>query len=75
MLGVVMDCQAQELTTYLNLGLLPERTRAPFAHAWVTAPYGVYRTADGWMTIAQVPHRHAGRGARRRPPAGHDRLG
>ena len=29
MLGVVMDCQAQELTTYLNLGLLPERTRAP----------------------------------------------
>jgi crotonobetainyl-CoA:carnitine CoA-transferase CaiB-like acyl-CoA transferase len=55
MLGVVMDCQAQEITTYLNLGLLPERTRAPFAHAWVTAPYGVYRTADGWMTIAQVP--------------------
>jgi crotonobetainyl-CoA:carnitine CoA-transferase CaiB-like acyl-CoA transferase len=55
MLAVVMDCQAQELTTHLNLGLLPERTRAPFAHAWVTAPYGVYRTADGWMTIAQVP--------------------
>lgn len=54
MLGVVMDCQAQELTTYLNLGLLPERTRAPFAHAWVTAPYGVYRTKDAWMTIAQV---------------------
>ncbi len=55
MLGVVMDCQVQELTTYLNLGLMPERTQAPSAHAWVTAPYGVYRTADGWMTIAQVP--------------------
>lgn len=55
MLGVVMDCQAQELTTYLNLGLMPERSHAPSAHAWVTAPYGVYRTADGWMTIAQVP--------------------
>ncbi len=55
MLAVVMDCQAQELTTYLNLGLMPERTHAPSAHAWVTAPYGVYRTADGWMTIAQVP--------------------
>lgn len=55
MLGVVMDCQSQELTTHLNLGMLPERTRAPFAHAWVTAPYGVYRTADGWMTVAQVP--------------------
>jgi crotonobetainyl-CoA:carnitine CoA-transferase CaiB-like acyl-CoA transferase len=55
MLAVVMDCQAQELTTFLNLGLLPERTEACSAHAWVTAPYGVYRTADGWMTIAQVP--------------------
>lgn len=55
MLGVVMDCQTQELTTYLNLGLMPERTSAPSAHAWVTAPYGVYRTKDGWMTIAQVP--------------------
>jgi crotonobetainyl-CoA:carnitine CoA-transferase CaiB-like acyl-CoA transferase len=54
MLGVVMDCQAQELTTFLNLGSMPERTHAPSAHAWVTAPYGVYRTADGWMTIAQV---------------------
>lgn len=55
MLSVAMDCQAQELTTYLNLGILPQRTRAPFAHAWVTAPYAPYRTADGWMTIAQVP--------------------
>jgi crotonobetainyl-CoA:carnitine CoA-transferase CaiB-like acyl-CoA transferase len=55
MLGVVMDCQTQELTTYLNLGKLPHRTDAPFAHAWVTAPYGIYRTADGWITIAQVP--------------------
>ena len=50
-----MDCQSQELTTFLNLGLLPERTEAHSAHAWVTAPYGVYRTADGWMTVAQVP--------------------
>lgn len=54
MLAVVMDCQAQELTTYLNVGSLPTRTKAPFAHAWVTAPYGVYRTKDGWITLAQV---------------------
>jgi crotonobetainyl-CoA:carnitine CoA-transferase CaiB-like acyl-CoA transferase len=54
MLGVVMDCQTQELTTHLNLGLMPERTKAPSAHAWVTAPYGVYKTTDGWLTIGQV---------------------
>lgn len=55
MLAVVMDAQSQELTTHLNLGLLPERSDAPFAHAWVTAPYGVYRTADGFITLAQAP--------------------
>ncbi|MBA2679189.1 MAG: CoA transferase, partial [Ktedonobacteraceae bacterium] len=55
MLAVAMDCQAQELTTHLNLGILPERSAAPFAHAWVTAPYGVYRTADGYLTLAQIP--------------------
>ncbi len=55
MLAVAMDCQAQELTTHLNLNILPERSAAPFAHAWVTAPYGVYRTADGYLTLAQVP--------------------
>ncbi len=55
MLSVVMDCQAQELTTHLNLGIVPERTDSPFAHAWVTAPYGAYRTRDGWLVIGQSP--------------------
>ncbi len=55
MLAVAMDCQVQELTTHLNLDILPERSAAPFAHAWVTAPYGVYHTADGYLTLAQVP--------------------
>ncbi len=55
MLATVMDCQAQELTTYLNLGITPQRTQAPSAHAWVTAPYGVYRTADSYITLAHAP--------------------
>lgn len=55
MLAVVMDCQVQELTTHLNLGLLPERTEGRFAHAWVTAPYGAYRTRDGWIVLGQAP--------------------
>ena len=55
MLATVMDCQAQELTTALNLGITPQRSQAPFAHAWVTAPYGVYRTADSYITLAQSP--------------------
>jgi crotonobetainyl-CoA:carnitine CoA-transferase CaiB-like acyl-CoA transferase len=55
MLGVVMDCQCQELVTAFNLGKLPERSDKPFAHAWVTAPYAAYQTQDGWMVISQVP--------------------
>lgn len=55
MLAVTMDSQAQELTTYLNLGIVPERTEKPFAHAWVTAPYGAYRTADSWIVMGQAP--------------------
>src|ERR1700737_2010587 len=55
MLAVVMDCQIQEPTTHLNLGILPTRTEGRFAHAWVTAPYGAYRTKDGYITLAQAP--------------------
>jgi len=55
MLEVVMDCQCQELVTAFNLNIKPERSEKPFAHAWVTAPYGAYRTKDGWMVISQVP--------------------
>jgi crotonobetainyl-CoA:carnitine CoA-transferase CaiB-like acyl-CoA transferase len=55
MLGVVMDCQSQELVTAFNLGIIPERSERPFAHAWVTAPYGSYRTKDGWINLSQVP--------------------
>jgi crotonobetainyl-CoA:carnitine CoA-transferase CaiB-like acyl-CoA transferase len=55
MLSVVMDAQSQELVTYLNCGILPERPTVSSAHAWVTAPYGVYKTADAWITLAQSP--------------------
>ncbi len=55
MLGVVMDCQCQELVTAFNLNIVPERSSRPFAHAWVTAPYGSYKTSDGWINLSQVP--------------------
>jgi crotonobetainyl-CoA:carnitine CoA-transferase CaiB-like acyl-CoA transferase len=55
MLGVLMDCQVQELTTYLNTGVAFDRPARPTAHAFIPAPYGVYRTADGWMVLAMAP--------------------
>ena len=55
MWSVVMDCQAQEFTTYLNCGIQPERSTAPFAHAWCNPPYGVYETKDSYITLSQLP--------------------
>lgn len=52
MLSVVLDAQVQEMVTHLNTGELPQRREEWSAHAWVPAPYGVYRTADSWLTMA-----------------------
>ena len=55
MLGAVLDAQAQELVTFLNAGLAPERPAVRTAHALIPAPYGVYRAADGWLVLAMAP--------------------
>lgn len=52
MLSVVLDCQLQELVTYLNAGRMPTRSEEAGAHASIPAPYGIYRTSDGWITLA-----------------------
>jgi crotonobetainyl-CoA:carnitine CoA-transferase CaiB-like acyl-CoA transferase len=51
----MLDCQQQELVTYLNTGKLPPRTGEPLANAWINAPYGIYRTKDSWITLAMAP--------------------
>ncbi|HVS06166.1 MAG TPA: CaiB/BaiF CoA-transferase family protein [Candidatus Dormibacteraeota bacterium] len=52
MLSSVLDAQLQELVTYLNSGRQPTRMQEPSAHALIPAPYGVYQTRDGWLTMA-----------------------
>lgn len=55
MYSVVLDAQLQELVTFLNTGYDPQRTREASAHAAIPAPYGVYQTSDGWLTLAMSP--------------------
>lgn len=55
MLGTVLDAQIQELVTYLNRGILPERREESSAHVWIPAPYGVYRTKNSWLTMSMCP--------------------
>lgn len=53
LLEVLADLQFELLTTWLNDGgRMPRRSGQNPAHAYLAAPYGVYRTADGHLAIA-----------------------
>ncbi|WP_311270636.1 CaiB/BaiF CoA-transferase family protein [Sphingobium sp. WCS2017Hpa-17] len=56
LLEALVDFQFEVLTTYLNDGgRAPRRAKVRNAHAYLAAPYGVYRTADGWLALAMTP--------------------
>ncbi|MEO8657209.1 MAG: CaiB/BaiF CoA-transferase family protein [Bryobacteraceae bacterium] len=48
-----LDFQFEVLTTHLNDGgKLPERSALSGAHAYLGAPYGIYKTSDGYLALA-----------------------
>ena len=56
LLEAMIDFQFEVLTTHLNDGgRMPQKSAFRNAHAYLSAPYGVYRTADGWMALAMTP--------------------
>lgn len=56
LLEALVDFQFEVLTTYLNDGLrLPKRAEFRSAHAYLSAPYGVYPAKDGYLAIAMTP--------------------
>ena len=56
LLEALIDFQFEVLTTHMNDGgRLPQRSGYRNAHAYLSAPYGVYRTADGWLALAMTP--------------------
>ena len=53
MMESILDFQFEVLTTYLNDGRqLPQRSAVNNAHAYLSAPYGIYETADGYLALA-----------------------
>jgi len=54
LLESVLDVQFEVITTYLNDGgKLPDRSGAKgSAHAYLSAPYGMYETNDGYIAMA-----------------------
>ena len=56
LLESLIDLQFEVLTTHLNDGgRLPVRSSFNSAHAYLAAPYGVYRTKDGFLALAMTP--------------------
>lgn len=53
MLESVLDFQFEALTCFFNDGRqLPERSRISNGNAYVPAPYGIYKTRDGYLSLA-----------------------
>ncbi|WP_259444742.1 CaiB/BaiF CoA transferase family protein [Neotabrizicola shimadae] len=56
LLEALVDFQFEVLTTHLNDGRrLPKRSDFRSAHAYLSAPYGVYPARDGYLAIAMTP--------------------
>jgi len=56
LLEALVDFQFEVLTTYLNDGRrMPKRSEFRSAHAYLSAPYGVYPAKDGYLAIAMTP--------------------
>lgn len=56
LLESILDLQFEVLTTYLNDGERPpSRSDVNNGHAYLSAPYGVYKTSDSYIAIAMTP--------------------
>jgi crotonobetainyl-CoA:carnitine CoA-transferase CaiB-like acyl-CoA transferase len=55
LLNSMMHLATQELTLYLNTLREPQRSAAGVGHPYVGAPMGVYKTKDGYISIAMMP--------------------
>lgn len=47
--------QCQELSAFMNLDKRWERSKAGIASPWLSAPFGIYQTTDGYIAISMNP--------------------
>jgi crotonobetainyl-CoA:carnitine CoA-transferase CaiB-like acyl-CoA transferase len=51
----ILDLQFEVITTHLNDGgKTPSRSAINNGHAYIAAPYGIYKTADGYLALAMA---------------------
>ncbi|MCH5598040.1 CaiB/BaiF CoA transferase family protein [Niabella ginsengisoli] len=54
LLESLIDLQFEFFTTYFASGKMPERAHHHNAHSLLSAPYGIYKTSDGFIAIAMM---------------------
>jgi crotonobetainyl-CoA:carnitine CoA-transferase CaiB-like acyl-CoA transferase len=52
--STAMSVQCQEISAIANLGVDAERSEAGIAQPWLSAPFGIYRTTDGWLALSMA---------------------
>ncbi|GHV44621.1 CoA transferase [Synergistales bacterium] len=52
LLNSALHLQSQELGYYMNTGRLPKRPARHSGHVWQESPYGIYKTQNGYMSLA-----------------------
>lgn len=55
LMETAIDFQFELITTYLQSNQVPRRSRTNNAHVLLSAPYGIYETADGYLAVAMMP--------------------
>ena len=55
MLDAITTIQMQELSVFTVGGKPQTRSAEPHAHSYIRAPYGVFETEDGYITLAMAP--------------------
>lgn len=60
LLNAALGLMMQEISVYANAGEEPERSEAGISHVYNQAPYAVYETADGHLTISLSPPHEVG---------------
>jgi crotonobetainyl-CoA:carnitine CoA-transferase CaiB-like acyl-CoA transferase len=54
LLASLLDFQFELFTTYFASNKLPQRSKTNNGHTLLSAPYGIYATADGYIALAMV---------------------
>jgi crotonobetainyl-CoA:carnitine CoA-transferase CaiB-like acyl-CoA transferase len=61
MLDAITTIQMQELSVFTIGGKPQTRSAEPHAHSYIRAPYGVFQTRDGYISIAMASLKTLGR--------------